>query len=492
LKYRNDLLKRLLQLVLKLFVFLLIIPAHSQNPTITQSLNTFLKSKGLEHASVSFCLREADSNHVVCSYNADQSLIPASTMKVVTTGAALGILGADYRFKTSIGYTGEIQNGILKGNVIITGGGDPSLGSDRVINDHNETWFADRISAILAAKGVKQINGGIIISGSHFQDDRPITWPYNDIGNYYASPAFGFNFDENQYKLLLKPGKYVGDPVQVKGTQPYLPLLTFNDHLTTAEAGSQDSGYICGAPESNCLDLYGAVPGGRENFTIKGAIPHPEVIAKQSILKRLQQTGISIRDTNTIASTLNETLQKLDDIYSPPLSDIIHYTNLKSLNLYAECLLKEMAVHSGKTGNTPNGTATVLDYWKNNGINTNGLFMYDGSGLSHFDAISAAQLCDILSYIRKQTYFEVFNNSLPVAGQSGAMSLVGKGTAIEGRLHAKTGHMDRVRSYAGYFKAKNGKWYSFALIVNNYTCSGSEIRNQVSRLLSSFATLDKQ
>jgi D-alanyl-D-alanine carboxypeptidase/D-alanyl-D-alanine-endopeptidase (penicillin-binding protein 4) len=463
-----------------------------QDPIINQSLTTFLKSKGMEHASVSFCLREADSNRVVCSYNADQSLIPASTMKVVTTGAALGILGADYRFKTSIGYTGESKSGILNGNIIITGGGDPTLASDRIINGHNEAWLADRIGAILAAKAIKQINGGIIISGSHFQNDRPITWPYNDIGNYYASPAFGFNFNENQYKLLLKPGKAIGDPVQVKTTQPYLPMLSFNNHLTTAEVGSQDSGYICGAPESNCLDLYGTVPGGRENFTIKGAIPHPEVIAKQSILKRLQQTGISIRDTNTIASTPNETLQKLDDIYSPPLSDIIHYTNLKSLNLYAECLLKEMAIHSGKTGNTPNGTATVLDYWKNKGINTDGLFMYDGSGLSHFDAISVAQLCDVLSYIRKQTYFEVFNNSLPVAGQSGAMSLIGKGTAIEGRLHAKTGHMDRVRSYAGYFKAKNGKWYSFALIVNNYTCSGTEIRNQVSRLLSSFAVLDKQ
>jgi D-alanyl-D-alanine carboxypeptidase/D-alanyl-D-alanine-endopeptidase (penicillin-binding protein 4) len=173
--------------------------------------------------------------------------------------------------------------------------------------------------------------------------------------------------------------------------------------------------------------------------------------------------------------------QLIIETSSPPLRDLVKETNLNSLNLYAECMLKEMGYKAGNAqGSSENGAKTIVDYWKKKGINTAGLFMNDGSGLSPRDGVSTGFLVDVLLAMKDS---KTFYNSLPVSGQSGSMKNMGNGTSIEGNMHAKTGHMERVRSYAGYVKGKDGKMYCFALTVNNYTCSSAEIKQKIEKVL---------
>jgi D-alanyl-D-alanine carboxypeptidase/D-alanyl-D-alanine-endopeptidase (penicillin-binding protein 4) len=460
---------------------------------LAASVQQFAADPALKAASVGFCISEAGSGKLLYDYHSGTSLIPASTFKIVTTGAALGLLGEDFRFRTILEYDGNIdKDGTLSGNIYLRGGGDPTLGYARVKGALSLDSLISFFSEAIAAKGIRHIAGNIIADGSYFEEDLvPDSWAWNDMGNYYGAGASGLNAHENMYELYVQPGTAVDSPVKLGETDPPIPGLIFqSNELLTGEAGSGDNSCIFGEPYSFSRKIKGTVPTGRKNFKVKGSLPDPPAFLAATLAETLKKAGIggSYQGVNlrllkdkTLSDTASRT--RITTLYSPPLKDIVYQTNLKSINLYAECMLRQCGRQKYGTGSTKVGVRTVTAFWKEKGLDTLGLFMQDGSGLSHYDAISAAQLMQILNLIGKQPYFEAFYNSLPVAGESGAMAPMGKGSVIAGRMHAKSGHMDRVRSYAGYIKARDGRLLSFALIVNNYACSSEEIKRKIEQLL---------
>lgn len=160
---------------------------------------------------------------------------------------------------------------------------------------------------------------------------------------------------------------------------------------------------------------------------------------------------------------------------------------MASMNLYAEHLLYHIGLAKYKSGDQGSGATALTNFWKDKGLNTDGMFVYDGSGLSRFNAINSRQLVDALKYMRNSKEFMYFQSSLPVAGKSGTLRNMCKGTAAEGKVMAKSGTMDRVKSYAGYVKTNSKKEFAFAIIVNNYTCTYDELKKRMEKFMIKLA-----
>ncbi len=437
-------------------VMMLGVMSYAQNPIATFTNNNLHKN-----ANISILVKDLNSGKTLYSHRAGSATIPASTMKLVTTATALEMLGADYRFKTTLDIDGEISaDSILNGNLIIYGSGDPTLGSAKL---GNIQFLNDWISAIQKA-GIKQINGNIVADASAY-DTEGINpkWTWEDMGNYYASAAYGISYKDNTFEMELKSGAAGTTPEIVKIT-PNIPELTFNNHLKSTTIRF-DSAYFYGAPFQNERSLYGEIPANRSSFKIKGDIPRPGLVLARDFAWKLKSSGIPVSGNATDEVTVGKRTT-IYSHFSPKLSEIIQEINVTSNNHYAEHLFRHLALKSGKPASTVKAIDTINNFWKAKGLPVDELFMQDGSGLSPQNAVSANFYVSMLSYMEKSKNKSAFRASLPVAGKSGTIRNLLKGTSLDGKVQAKSGTISRVRAYSGYINA-NGKQLAFAILVNN-------------------------
>ncbi|MBW6497485.1 MAG: D-alanyl-D-alanine carboxypeptidase/D-alanyl-D-alanine-endopeptidase, partial [Bacteroidales bacterium] len=266
---------------------LLLVPAllfffsfSGQSPApnyLERELNRFASDPALKNASWGFCVIDIETGRTVVSRNEHQALVPASTQKVLTTASALMVLGPDFRYETTIGYSGRIDaGGVLHGDLIIKGSGDPSFGSSTMDDSLNlEKVFSVWLLAVYKA-GIRQINGRVLADESVFDQELiPRKWLWEDMGNYYGAGASGLTANENMYTVYFQPGNAVGQPARVVMTEPQIPAMEFNNQVTTGPRGSGDQVYIFGAPYQMQRTLTGTVPLGSSNFPVRGSIPDP-------------------------------------------------------------------------------------------------------------------------------------------------------------------------------------------------------------------------
>jgi serine-type D-Ala-D-Ala carboxypeptidase/endopeptidase (penicillin-binding protein 4) len=476
---------------LLLFVFLLAQMVFAQG-TLTKAITKFTSDKDLSTAGISLCVLDVQTGNVVASHNQDRSLSPASSMKVVTTGAALGILSPDYVFKTEIQYDGSLntQTTVLDGNVYIKGFGDPTLGSSEMEGIANYNTIMDIFAEAVDKADICKINGRIVGDGTYFQglDAIGITWQWDDIGNYYGAGAYGLNLNENYYHLNIQQVGQMGASPKILSTTPYIPDMTFENKLSSAAAGTGDNSLIFTAPYSDESIVRGSIPVGTGTFRVKGSMPNPMLASAYLLHQRLKDNyKCTIRKTPADFEEVKLPVLPRKTIYthySPKLSAIAARTNLESVNIYAEALVRAVGQVSSNKGIPSAGIDAIENYWKNKGVDLNGFFMEDGSGLSPKNAVTARQLANILRVAAADNaIFPSLYESLPKAGETGTLKNMFKGTKAIGRLRAKSGSMTRVRSYSGYVTRANGKMWSFSVIVNNYNCSGSEMRAKLQELM---------
>ena len=448
----------------------------------------------LKHGSWSICVIPVKKDTIIAEYNSAASLIPASTLKIVTTGAALSVLGKDFRFETKLQYDGifDTITGILKGNLYITGGGDPTLESTYFKDKNDSLTTTERWANFLKYKGLKKIEGAIIGDASIFDDNMvPPQWVWADIGNYYGAGACGLTYHDNKYKIFLKSGA-AGSNTSVLKTEPPVEGLQLINSVTSG--GSDDNAFIYGAPYSNYRKIQGTIPANRSNYDIEGALPDPALFCAQALESSLRSLGILTTAKPTTVRALKESekytpvvKKTLFTNYSPPLSDIIYWTNLKSNNLYAEHLLKYLAYTENGVGRESEGTELITAYWKKKGVDAGGFFMNDGCGLARSNVITTKTEAQILRIMAKEKNFKAFYESLPVAGKSGSLGNLCEGTLAENNLCAKSGYITRARGYAGYVKNKKGEMLCFSILANNYECTPSEMKKKLEKLLIAIA-----
>lgn len=442
----------------------------------------YSQQKLLKHATWALYARYLDSGEEIVSKNAEVSVAPASGLKVFTTSAALNYLGEDFRFETKIYYDGSIDNnGVLNGNIYFVGGGDPTLGSDLVSDSLPLEELIERIISDITGKGIKSISGSVIADNSYYEEQPiPDHWEYIDIGNYYGAPSSALSIADNLYYLYFKPGKKVGDVAEVLRTEPKIPGLEFNNYMRTGAEGSGDNGYIYNSPYHYKADLRGTIPAGVEEFSIKGSIPDPPLFAAQILTSKLNENNIHVSGepgkTNHSLTYFDSNL--ISVIYSPPLKDVVYTVNKRSNNIYTELLVKAIGKKVNGKGSTYSGIEAIEEFLSKNGINTDGLILHDGSGLSRSNAITAKMMVELLALNTQKKYYNSFLNSLAVVGDPndpGYFSNMGRGTAIEKNARIKSGVINGVRSYSGYLNDRNGKTIVFSFIANNIDGPGSSV-----------------
>lgn len=465
--------------------------------SIRVAIKDLIEDDELKNATVGFYAFDLDSNQIISGRSSTKSLVPASTMKLVTTATALEMMGSGKRFKTTIKYSGEIDtNCTLNGDIYIVGGGDPCLGSHRFSKHYGD--FIGKWAEEIKALGIDSVNGRVIGDATFFSEQMiPATWIWGDLGNYYGAGPCGLSIYENMCQLTLSSGKR-GDSTVISCINPYVPGLSFENYVKGMST-SKDQSYIYGAPYQAKRVIKGGIPINKEQFEVRGSIPDPALLTAFELDMKLREMGVKLARAYTTVHGLGwdrNTLHKIDKKvittkWSPTLSTIIQTTNLYSVNLYAEHLMNQIGVVKYRSGDTGSGTIATTKFWEENGLDVEGFYVNDGSGLSRFNAITARQLVGILQFMYESKNYKVFLNTLPVAGKSGTLRSVGRGTAASGRVSAKSGYMTRVRGYAGYVRTKNKRNIAFALIVNNYNCTPFQMKKKMEKIMIELAELNE-
>ncbi len=471
--------------------------SYSQNYSkIENDIKELKESDLLKHAQWSIFAEYIHTGDTIVSYHSDESLAPASGLKVFTTSTALNLLGEDYHFRTRLYYDGIVtDNGVLKGNIYIVGGGDPTLGSNLVagslpLDSLMLTW-----TQAVKKLNIKKVDGAIIADALLFDGKRvPDYWNWMDIGNYYGAGTSALTINDNLYYLYFHPSLIVGDKAEVIQTTPEIPGLHFINFITTGPEGSGDNGYIYCAPNQFTATLRGTVPAGVSSFSIKGSIPNPPLFAAQYFKKFLESSDINVtKDSRVLTEPVTYDNSKLiTATISPSLKDIVYIINKKSDNLYAEQLLKTLGLKEKGIGSTEAGIEVIDTFLDSVGIPTDGFKIYDGCGLSRTDMITTQIMVKLLIFMTKQKVFNSFYNSLAVVGKEddpGYFSNFGVNSLLQNNARLKSGLITGVRSFSGYLKDLDGRMIAFSMIINNHSGTSKQIDNIQKQILLDLASL---
>jgi len=432
----------------------------------------------------------ADGDTLV-AVNVRQRLVPASNVKLLTTGLALHRLGADFRFETRIAYTGTVQDGILKGDVYILGGGDPTTGSRSDCAEGIGKTFATW-AQLLADAGITAVEGRILGDPRAFATPTPqnLGWTFDDLGTYYGAGPTGLNFFENAQNFYITPGP-AGAAPNYKVQYPETPWMRMENHAVTGPARSSNTLYYVNSTLGPYGELAGSFPVDRRGYTLECSNAFGAYTCAWYFRNYLQKNGIEVRGawgditpqgevrtdlTPGAARTpaaVADSLTILGSSFSAPLSAIVRDTNAESDNFYAETLLKAIALHDGRTAGQDDCEKAAEAGLRALGLRTDGAcHQVDGSGLSRKNYVSPAFFVRFLRKMMTLPVWEPFFASLPVPGDKGTLEnrFEKAPQEFKSRIHMKTGSMNGVRCFSGYILASDGDpqhTIVFSVLVNN-------------------------
>ena len=443
-------------------------------------------------AGLGFYAVDLNSGEIVAEVNPDMALRPASTQKLLTTATAFEVLGPEYRFQTNLLLKGEVDilMHYLKGDIVVRGGGDPTLGS-KYFDTINPVRFIDEFVAELKNRGIDSISGRVVSDARIYSWDMvPPSWSWQNMGNYFGAGACGLTVFDNYFSLLFDTYHF-GEPAKVVGIYPNIPDLIL-DNRVVADSISYDNVNIYGAPYSNRRLLRGELPINKKRFVVKGSMPDPALVAAMQLDSALKANNFVTHGLPTTVRRLIENGEDWNDlnekeiytIESPILSEIVSQTNIHSINLFAEHCLMQTGLSLGSKNNILAAADSMVSFWEGQGMDTRGLSVNDGSGLSQYDAITPRQMVFLLDYMKNiSKYHNEFYHSMAVAGQSGTVKNMFRGSYAEGNMHIKSGTITRVKAYAGYVQTASGREVAFSVVVNNFSCSSREAKNQLEQLM---------
>jgi len=456
-------------------------------------IRELLLDSNLLGATVSILIWDDALGQSLVEINPRTVVVPASTQKLLTTAMALEVLGEGRQFATLLQTDGKVTEGVLEGNLYITGGGDPAFLSDRFggfYGDLMAQW-----ARLIKDKGIDSVAGRVVADARVFDSDASgSTWSWGELAEYYCAPATGLSINENLFQMSLNVSrKGVASPSQVK---PAIPGLVIENQANVGNV-ARPSWFLTGPPYSPRRVLKGGFPAGGAAQTLEGAIPDPPLVVANELHKALLAAGLrlalpptSVRDlalqTDSLAKAHAKRVElpreELARKNSPSVGALVGTTNMASHNLFAEHLLIHSARQRGGGNSIDAGAAFMQGFWKNAGLDCLGLSVYDGSGISRYNGVSASHLVQVLRWAAPKPWAKTFEGSLPVAGVSGTLRTFCDGTAAAGKIRAKSGSMTRVISYAGYATHASGRKLTFAFLINNYNQEHAQAKELLEKL----------
>lgn len=465
-------------------------------PSLQQRIERIVKqSPALKGAGVGIMVKD-EKGASLAAVNADQRLVPASNLKLITTGTALHTLGADYRFKTAIGYTGTIQDGTLHGDLYIIGGGDPTIGGGDNASYALETTFRGW-ERIVTNAGIRRIDGNIIGDSRLWEGQLEYgDWTYEDIGTYYGTGSGALCFYKNAIDLQVAAGEGEGEPVKAVQSYPETPWMHNSNSGITGREGTGNSLYLYTTDLAPYADLRGSFATDRAPKTEHFANKFGALTCAYYFFNFLKADGIEItgaaadidRD-GLIRGTDFESLEKAGEpvrigaTQSLPLADIARQTNVESDNFYAEAIFRTMGEQA--TGYAVYDSARIVEKsaLKKLGLNPEEATLADGSGLSRRNALSAKFLNSYLQAMISSPAFPAFLASIPTPGE-GTLEPVLKNAPAKTRFRLKSGSMEGVLCYSGYLLDDDGTPVAtLSILVNGATAKTAQVRKALEPIL---------
>ena len=425
-------------------------------------------------------VRDARSGSTLYQHNPRTRLVPASNLKLLTTAAAMDVLGPQYRFSTQLLSDGPQQGERLTGNLYLRGLGDPT------------TQFSDyqALAAQLASQGVRQVQGDLVFDDTWFDAERlGVDWAQDDESTYYGAQISALtvspntDFDAGTLIVTAKASVISGQPVTVSISPPtdYVQLSN------RAISGPGNSYGITRQHGTNVLQLTGALAPGKQSRQWV-SVWEPTQLVANLFEQALAQQGIQVMGRRVIGGASPATARVLAEHQSAPLQALITPLLKLSNNNMSEALLKAMGRKTANAGTAQAGVAAVAAFMKRQGMHPSTLVQVDGSGLSRRNLVSSQNLTDLLLATAKQPWFEAWYSALPIAGNAdrmtgGSLRYRLRGTAAENNLHGKTGSMAGVSSLSGYITDAEGRRLVFSMISNNYVSDAAPIRALENRVV---------
>jgi serine-type D-Ala-D-Ala carboxypeptidase/endopeptidase (penicillin-binding protein 4) len=431
----------------------------------------------MSHAQWAVDVRSIERNETLFSLNAGKLMMPASNMKILTLAGSAEILGWDARVTTTVEAVGHISNGVLEGDLLVHGAGDPTINARE---SRGVAVFADWANALRAA-GITSIRGRIVGDDQVFDDDGiggGWAWDYLQYG--YAAPVGALQYNEDVAELAVAPGAAEGEPAIVRLSAG--SGLSVTNRAVTSAPGSAETVDYKRHLEAPILEITGAIPYGAKPLSRSVSVVNPTIFFAQSLKDALLAYGIEVggeaADLDDIASQIDATAehQVIISSESPPLREIAAVLMKVSQNLYGETLLKWTGRASAGLGTFAAGRNAVQRVLQGWGIPDQGYVMVDGSGLSRYNYVSAGALAAVLERMYKDPkHRDGFVASLPIAGRDGTVATRLRRTRAEGNAAVKTGSISNVRSLSGFVKTRDSEMLVFSILANDFVVPAATV-----------------
>lgn len=455
--------------------------------TLEHSIEAILRRAEVERGLWGIEVVRLRDGKVLYTRNADHLFLPASNMKLFTTAAALEKLGPDFVFRTTVetGAGPDAQGRV--GDLILVGRGDPNLGS-RVLPYQLKTErqapadaaFRDLADQV-AAKGVREVLGNIVADDRYFvYEPTSRGWSADDLEWGYGAPVTALAFNDNALELRVEPGAQVGAKALVS-LGPVPDYYRLDNRLETVAPSTPEQIYVERLPGSTELDVWGQVPLGKEVGGDTVSIADPPRLAGELFRGALAARGITVRgQVKVLELSRVEAATIVDPFVSPPprialaehdslpLREEIKVINKVSQNLHVEMLLRTMGRQLKNFGSLNAGLEVLGEFTDQIGVPHEEAYFADGSGLSRRTLVTPHAIIELLEYMAGSARFEVFFDSLPVAGVDGTLAERFNSTNAAGNLHAKTGTLGHVDALSGYMESRSGERFAFSILGNSH------------------------
>lgn len=417
------------------------------------------------------------------SRGAGKLFMPASNQKILTGATALAQLGPDYRFATHFVSGAPLVDGVLRGDLLVFGRGDPSV-SDAMMGDAMQPLRAAADS--LWALGVREIAGALVKGGNAFPDTTVgFGWEWDDFETTSGAAVDELFFNEGFARVTVTGGERPGDVVHVRTAPARTVPVAVADFVTDAPAAPATNGQPRRrAPLEWTTDMRGARPvlhlsgavGPRDSVSAQVALRDPAAAWLDAFAEALRDRGIRLRGNVIRApAALTPEQPRLFTLWSPPLREILPPFLKPSQNQVGELLFHVLGLERTGIGLADSGRRVVerqLVAW---GADTAGFAVRDGSGLSRHDYVTPETVVKVLDAMRRHESFRLFYDALPVAGVDGTIAARMRGTPAQGNVHAKTGTVDKARSLSGYVTTSDGRLLLVSILCNNFTVPNREV-----------------
>ena len=474
--------------------------ASTPTPTFTRavlqrSIDSLVADPMFRNSHLGLLVVEPVSGDTIYSHNAGKLFMPASNQKLLSGSTALVQLGANYRFTTTFLSSAPVTDGVLRGDLVVAGRGDPSMSDALQGGDAMRPLRAAADS--LYARGVREIAGSIVKGGNAFPDTTIGDWDWGNLETTSGAAIDELMFNEGIARVMVYGGDKPGDPVRVVTAPARTTPQVVAEFVTTDPATVPAPVARPGAPAPTgrfapsrsgmvrgTTDLRGAWPvvhlrgwvAPRDSVRATLAIREPASTWLQAFVEALSDRGITVR--GNIVRSPDATLDGLTPLFtlqSPTLAEILPRFLKPSQNQIGEIMLRILALEKTGVGAVDSGRRVIERQMRAFGADSIGVVVRDGSGLSRHDYVTPETIVRILDGMRKRDDFKVFYDALPIGGVDGTIANRMRNTPAQGNVHAKTGTVDRSHALSGYVTTADGKLLLFSFQHNNYTTNNQQV-----------------